>query len=48
MLKKSCGLHLNGRYFFFMKQYDYLCTKMTMYGAKYLPTCLDKRGTELH
>lgn len=46
MLKKSCRLYLNGHCFFFMKQYAYLCTKM--YGAKYLQTCLDRRGTELY
>lgn len=48
MLKKSSELHLGGHYFFFMKQYAYLCTKMIMYGAKYLQTCLDRRGTELY
>lgn len=48
MLKKSCELHLDGYCFFFMKQYAYLCTKMIMYGAKYLQTCLDRRGTELY
>lgn len=48
MLKKSCRLYLNGHCFFFMKQYAYLCTKMIMYGTKYLQTCLDRRGTELY
>ena len=42
MLKKSCEFHLSGRCFFFMKQNNYLCTKMIMYGAKYLQTCLDQ------
>ena len=48
MLNMNYIIHFIAESFLFMKQYAYLCTKMNMYGTKYLPTCLDRRGTELY
>lgn len=41
MLNMSYIIHFIAKCFLFVKQYTYLCTKMNMYGAKYLPACLD-------
>lgn len=41
MLNMSYIIHFIAESFLFMKQYAYLCTKMNMYGTKYLPSCLD-------